>query len=331
MSFLCEVIHEQTMKQLFAVLILLFTFLGSFYQKEESGNPILTKEALGEKLFFDKILSLDYSLACASCHKPEFAFADTVAFSRGVGDSIGIRNTPSLMNLGYSVQFFYDGRAESLEEQALVPIESPIEMHLEFSEAVKRVQANKVYQKLFAEIYSSPPDSANILDGLAAFQRTLESNGSAPHDLWVLDIDEEAMTESQLRGRAIFIEDGKCFDCHFGPFFTGDEFKNVGLYDGKKWTDSGRFEITKDSTDLGKFKVPGLRNVALTAPYMHDGRFKTLEEVVEFYSDPYQFVAEPINIDTLMVEPMNFTSQEQEDLVNFLHSLTDRTFDYQIN
>lgn len=310
--------------------LFLFTFLSSFDQsREPKQQSVTTKAELGEKLFFDKILSLDSTISCASCHKPEFAFADTVQFSKGVGDSIGIRNTPSLMNLAYTPLLFYDGRSPSLEAQAIVPIENPIEMHLDFREAVKRVQANEEYQSLFSKIYSSAPDSANILDGLASFQRTLESNGSAPHDLWVRDIDEEAMTDSQLRGRAIFLEDGKCFDCHFGPFFTGDEFKNVGLYDGEKWKDSGRFEITKDSTDLGKFKVPGLRNVALTAPYMHDGRFATLEEVVEFYSDPYQFVSNPINIDTLMIKPMNFTEQEQKDLVNFMLSLTDGTFDYE--
>ncbi len=317
------------MRSLALLLFLFFTYLSSFDQEKVINEVLIeTKAELGEKLFFDKILSLDSTISCASCHIPEFAFADTVAFSKGVGDGVAVRNTPSIMNLGYSTHFFYDGRSASLEEQAIVPIENPLEMHLDFREAVKRVQANKEYQELFLKIYSSKPDSATILDGLATFQRTLESNGSAPHDLWVMDIDEEAMTDSQLRGRAIFIEDGKCFDCHFGPFFTGDEFKNVGLYDGKKWTDSGRFEITKDSTDLGKFKVPGLRNVALTAPYMHDGRFATLEEVVEFYSDPYQFVSDPINIDRLMVKPMNFTAEEQRDLVNFLLSLTDGTFDY---
>ena len=318
------------MRLLALFLFLFFTYLSSFDQQaERSEEPILTKAELGEKLFFDKILSLDSTISCASCHKPEFAFADTVVFSKGVGDSLGLRNTPSVMNLAYTPLLFYDGRSASLEEQAIGPIENPLEMHLDFSEAVKRVKANKEYQQLFLKIYLSKPDSANILDGLATFQRTLESNGSAPHDLWVKDIDEDALTDSQLRGRTIFLEDGKCFDCHFGPFFTGDEFRNVGLYDGKEWKDSGRFEITKDSTDLGKFKVPSLRNVDLTAPYMHDGRFATLEEVVEFYSDPYQFVSNPINMDSLMIKPMNFTAEEQADLVNFLLSLTDGTFDYE--
>ena len=133
------------------------------------------------------------------------------------------------------------------------------------------------------------------------------------------------MTASQMRGREVFIGDGKCFDCHFGPDFTGDEFKNIGLYDGKTLLDKGRFDITGDSADLGKFKVPGLRNVTLTAPYMHNGQFKTLEEVIEYYDNPYAFIEAPINIDTLMLEPLNLSAKEKQDLLNFLHSLTDAT------
>ncbi len=314
------------MKQITILLLLIIPILSSLDYNEAPSDPILTKAELGEKLFFDKILSLDSTISCASCHRPEFAFADTVAFSKGVGDSLGTRNTPTVMNLAYSEHFFYDGRSPTLEAQAREPIVNPLEMHLEYSEAVNRVQANKEYQKLFSKIYNASPDSANILHSIATFQRTLESDNSSPHDQWILDIDENALTESQLRGRDIFIDDGKCFDCHFGPLFTGDEFRNIGLYDGVKWTDAGRFEITKDSTDLGKFKTPGLRNVALTAPYMHDGRFATLEEVMEFYSDPYQFVEKPINIDTLVLEPFNFTEQQQKDLVNFMLALTDAKF-----
>ena len=118
----------------------------------------------------------------------------------------------------------------------------------------------------------------------------------------------------------------KCFDCHFSPDFTGDEFKNIGLYDEKKYNDKGRYEVTKNPDDLGKFKVPGLRNVAVTAPYMHDGSFKTLEEVVEYYSDIYAVVNKPVNLDSTLINPIIFTPQEKKDLVAFLHSLTDRSF-----
>lgn len=290
-----------------------------------------TKIELGQKLFFDPILSLDQSISCASCHKPEFAFANNVAISPGIKNRLGDRNTPSIMNMLSRPYFFYDGRAATLEEQVIIPIESPVEMNLPYDLAVSRIQKSKNYDSLFQKIYEVAPDSFNISNALAEFQRSLESNGSAPHDLWMNDIDENAMTESQIRGREIFLEDEfKCFDCHFSPDFTGDEFRNIGLYDGQKLTDQGRFKITRDSSDLGKFKVPGLRNVALTAPYMHNGMFETLEEVIDYYSNPYDFVKEPINMDTLMIQPLNFSAQQKEDLVNFLHSLTDKTIPLRI-
>jgi tRNA-binding EMAP/Myf-like protein len=118
----------------------------------------------------------------------------------------------------------------------------------------------------------------------------------------------------------------KCFDCHFSPDFTGDEFKNIGLYDGLEWNDKGRFAVSKDSNDLGKFKVPGLRNIAITGPYMHNGKFKTLEEVIEYYSNPYKTVKQPINMDPSLVKAINFSDEEKLDLLNFLKSLTDKQF-----
>ena len=284
-----------------------------------------TKIALGQQLFFDPILSLDQSVSCASCHQPEFAYADNKVFSIGVNDSLGTRNTPSVMNMASRPYFFHDGRAPSLEAQAIMPIENPVEMNLSFDKAVQRIKKNSLYATLFQNIYKSQPNSSNITNALSEFQRSLESDGSAPHDLWVNDIDTTAMTASQQRGRDIFLADEfKCFDCHFGPDFTGDEFRNIGLYDNISLIDKGRYDITKDSSDIGKFKVPGLRNVALTAPYMHNGQFKTLEDVIDFYSNPYDFVKHPINMDTLMVEPLHFSERQKEDLVNFLHALTDK-------
>lgn len=287
-------------------------------------NAIVSDVELGEKLFFDPILSLDSSISCASCHQPEFAYADNKAFSLGVGDSIGTRNTPSVMNMASRPFFFHDGRANTLEEQAVMPVENPIEMNLSFEEATRRIQGNKEYESLFNQVYQESPSRENITNALAEFQRSLESDGSAAHDLWISDVDVNALSASQKRGREIFIDDQfKCFECHFSPDFTGDEFRNIGLYDGKELIDRGRFDITRDSADLGRFKVPGLRNVELTAPYMHNGMFVSLEEVIDFYSNPYDFVKEPLNLDTLMVEPLNFTEEQKTDLVNFLYSLTD--------
>lgn len=310
---------------LYLAFVLLFISCGQKHKTNLQKEYINTKVALGEKLFFDPILSLDNSISCADCHQPKFAFADNKAFSIGVNDSLGNRNTPSVMNMASRSFFFHDGRAASLEEQASMPVENPVEMNLSFTEAVQRVKTNKAYFNLFSKIYHTEPNKDNITNALAEFQRSLESDGSAPHDLWMNDIDPLAMSPSQQRGRTLFLSDEfKCFDCHFGPDFTGDEFRNIGLYDGITLKDMGRYDITKDSSDIGKFKVPGLRNVALTAPYMHDGKFNTLEEVIDFYSNPYDFVENPVNIDSLMVKPLNLSEQQKEDLVNFLHSLTDK-------
>jgi len=138
--------------------------------------------------------------------------------------------------------------------------------------------------------------------------------------------DEPGLNESQIRGRFLFMDKGKCFDCHFSPDFTGDEFRNIGLYDGKQFRDVGRFKITGDSSDLGKFKVPGLRNISMTAPYMHNGMFKTLKEVVDYYNNPSKFVENPINMDTLLHQPLHLSETEVNDLVHFLESLTDDRF-----
>lgn len=282
---------------------------------------------LGEKLFKDPILSADYSISCASCHIPELAFADTARLSRGVGGKLGERNTPSVMNMASRPYFFYDGRAATLEEQVFHPVRNPVEMNLAVKEAVARIQKNDNYQRWFQKIYGGAPDSARIGLAIAQFIRSLESLGDAPSDLWLRETDTlKEMSEAAIRGRNLFLNKAKCFDCHFSPDFTGDEFRNIGLYDGKENNDVGRFAITKDSADLGKMKVPGLRNVGRTAPFMHDGRFKTLKEVVEFYDNPRLFVPNAINVDTLLQKPLGLTEDEKKDLVAFLHSLTDRKF-----
>lgn len=314
------------MKYIYYTGILLFFISCNNEPTNNNTEKIIvnTKIDLGKKLFFDPILSLDKSISCASCHQPQFAYADNKAFSLGVNDSLGTRNTPSVMNMLNRPFFFHDGRAASLEQQAIMPIENPVEMNLSFTEAIKRVNEDEEYFNLFKQLYKAEPNTENITNALAEFQRSLESDGSAPHDLWMNDTDTNAMSISQQRGRDIFLSDEfKCFDCHFGPDFTGDQFRNIGLYDNVKLLDKGRFDVTNDSNDIGKFKTPGLRNIALTAPYMHNGMFNTLEEVIDFYSNPYDFVENPINLDSVMIEPLNLSDEQKTDLVNFLHSLTD--------
>ncbi len=316
---------------IFLFILLQFSCNSHFTQEDKGEISVaMNKVELGKQLFFDPILSQDRSISCSSCHQPKFAFADNKAFSEGVGGKLGKRNAPSVMNMASRPYFFHDGRALSLEEQSIGPIEDPLEMNLDFEKAIRRIQKQKHYQLAFYQLYNESPNGSNIPDALAEFQMSLESDGSAPHDKWMNGEDENALSPSAQRGRDLFLsEENKCFECHFGPDFTSDEFRNIGLYDGKLRNDSGRYVISRKAEDLGKFKVPGLRNVALTAPYMHDGSIETLEEVIDYYSNPYEFVSSPINIDSLLLRPLHFSDQEKKDLLAFLYSLTDEQIPYQ--
>ncbi len=302
----------------FAGLVLV---LAAFLPSEKA---VLTSEDLGRLLFEDNILSSDHSISCASCHIEAFAFSDTAAVSLGVGGQKGTRNTPAITNMTYRASFFWDGRSPSLEHQVLQPIENPVEMDLPLPVALERLRTSARYQGYFRAIYGRQPDSLSLAAALADFVRTLET-GNTPFDRWMRG-DESAMSASAVRGRKIFMEKGKCFDCHFGPDFTGDEFRNIGLFDGKALNDTGRFAISKDSSDLGRFKVPGLRNIAVSAPYMHNGSFRTLREVIDYYDQPDKFVTHSLNRDTLLARPLGMAEQEKTDLEAFLHTLTDDRF-----
>ncbi len=284
-----------------------------------------TPESLGERLFSDPILSLDSTISCASCHIPEFAFCDTALFSRGVGGTLGRRNSPGITNMSARPYFFYDGRAATLEQQVLMPIQDTLEMHATLTLVTYRLRENKGYDTAFKTVFGAPASPQTLAAALAAFVRSLETSNS-PFDRWMAKMPN-GMSEAAVRGREVFMVKGKCFDCHFSPDFTGDEFRNVGLYTGRRnLADRGRFDITGDSSDLGKFKVPGLRNVALTAPYMHNGMFNTLEEVIEFYDQPNQTVPGGLNRDSLLNEPLNLSFEEKADLKQFLEALTDDRF-----
>ncbi len=279
----------------------------------------VTRQSLGKMLFFDPILSSDSSISCASCHKPENYFADNRDFSLGVGGKKTARNTPSVLNMANRDQLFWDGRAHSLEHQALFPIRDPNEMNLPAGEAVARLNRNKRYSRLFRLVYRCPPNEKNLGDALAAYESTLETAGSK----FDLSMKGKArLTEDELEGQRIFVGKGNCFDCHFGQDFTGDEFKNIGLYDGITYRDPGRFGVTRDSADLGKFKVPGLRNVARTGPYMHDGSFRTLREVIDYYANPGQRVPGAIGTDNTVRKGLDLNEKEKQQLEAFLNTLT---------
>ncbi|MEY2830215.1 MAG: hypothetical protein RIQ33_2073 [Bacteroidota bacterium] len=301
--------------------ISIFIFILSLFAFSFTKPETISKIDLGKKLFFDTILSENYTKSCASCHIPEYGFADTVAFSVGVHHRKGKRNAPSINDLADRPLLFYDGRATSLENQVHFPIEDINEMNLPIHEAVKRLNKSKAYQKLFMEAFGEAPNRKNLEIAIAEFERTLQTINT-PFDKFMND-DSTAINASAQRGREIFMgTKAKCFDCHFSPDFTGDEFKNIGLYDGKKYNDVGRFAITKNKHDIGKFKVPGLRNVANTAPYMHNGMFKTLREVIDYYDNLYAVVKQPINLDSTLEKPLLLTEQEKIDIESFLQSLS---------
>ncbi|HMD00202.1 MAG TPA: cytochrome c peroxidase [Ferruginibacter sp.] len=295
---------------------------GSFLEGPD--DVIKTKAALGKKLFSEKMLSKDSSVSCASCHKPVYAFADTVAFSVGIGGKLTKRNTPSVLNMKNRPYYFWDGRAGSLEEQSLMPIQNPDEMGLPINEAIKRLNASNEYLNLFQKIFNQKPTRENLSAAFAAYERTLETTDSRFDD-WSNNLGK--LSAQEEAGRKLFIGNkAKCFNCHSEEDFTDDGFKNIGLYNGKDLNDAGHYNFKKEEKYLGKFKTPGLRNVAVTAPYMHNGMFKTLEEVVDYYNDPSKLVPDPINIDPDLQKPLGLTPKEKKEIVAFLRTLTDRKY-----
>jgi cytochrome c peroxidase len=311
------------MKRFFIIGVLIagMVVVLTSFSKDEPTDAV----SLGKLLFSDPILSKDKTVSCASCHKPAFAFADTSAVSTGVNGKKGKRNTQTAMNLRLDTSFFWDGRAKTLEEQALAPIENRDEMNLPVEEAIKRLKQSKKYNSYFKKIFNSEPTAELLAKAIAAFERTLETSDS-PFDNWKFYDDSNAVSDAAKRGFKIFNEKGKCVTCHFGADFTTHEFKNIGLFDGKHFNDSGRFAVTKRKEDIGKFKTSSLRNVAVTAPYMHNGMFKTLEEVIKFYNETEKLVLNPINKDSILMKPLGLTPNEKKDLKAFLLSLTDKRF-----
>ena len=289
-----------------------------------STELLYSKASLGKLLFNEKILSKDSSVSCSSCHNPNLGFADTLPFSIGIEGKLTKRNTPSVLNMKNRPYYFLDGRASSLEEQSLMPIQNPDEMGLPIKEAVYRLNQSSFYKKQFQLVFNSEPNQVNLAAAIAAFESTLETSDSKFDD-WANN--KTRLSASEERGRQVFLSDkAKCFDCHFQIDFTNDDFKNIGLFNGTNFNDSGRFLITRDKDDLGKFKTPGLRNIAITGPYMHNGIFKTLEEVVDYYNDVQKIVPDAKNLDPSLSKPLGLTNQQKKDLVAFLKTLTDKRY-----
>ena len=288
--------------------------------------PTAETIALGRKLFYDTRLSKDNTLSCASCHNPNLGFTDGRVVSLGVAGTPGVRNAPSLLNAAYGTTQFWDGREPDLEKQSADPIANPIEMNQSHDVFVGKIQKDPAYQAEFAKAFGPGPITLDLIEkSLASFERTLLS-GNSPFDQYEYGGNKHALSPSAIRGLAIFRDPkkGNCVVCHAmgdkSSLFTNYTFHNIGegVNGEGDLTDLGRYTQTHLEVDKGKFKTPSLRNVALTAPYMHDGSQKTLQQVVTFYvgggnSNP--------NLDH-DIKVLKLSAQERADLVAFLESLT---------
>ena len=285
---------------------------------------------LGKKLFFDPILSANNTQACANCHNPTNAFTDSRQFSEGIDGISGNRNSMPLFNLAwnYDDRFFWDGRESGLENQAFEPITNPIEMHTTWPEVAEKLQQHPDYPELFRVAFGSTPiDSVLVSKAIAQFERTLISSNSK-FDNYLSGNTE--LTPQESEGFNVFMDEAKgdCFHCHGSnnnPLWTDNKFHNNGL--DSVLTDLGLGGVTGDPSDNGKFKSPSLRNLIFTAPYMHDGRFASIDEVINHYSEGLQ---NSPTIDPLMKKVnqggVQLSPQEKASLKAFLLSLTDEAF-----
>lgn len=281
---------------------------------------------LGRRLYFEKQLSSDNSISCASCHNPALHFADGLKVARGVGAQQGTRNTPTTLNTAYNLTQFWDGRAASLEQQAGGPIANPLEMNLPHEVVVTKLSAVQSYRDEFTKVFGPGPITMDkVQKALASFERTLLS-GNSPFDRYQYGGEKNALSDSAIRGLAVFTDKnrGNCVACHTigekSALFTDNLFHNLGtgMDANGELKDLGRYNETKVEADRGAFRTPSLRNVAQTAPYMHDGSLKTLQEVIDFYigggnSNP--------QLDQ-QIKPIVLSAQERADLIAFLESLT---------
>ena len=304
-------------------------------------NPLTVEGvALGRQLFYETALSVDNSVSCASCHRQELAFTDGRARALGVNGGVSPRGSMSLANLVWEPRLTWDGAATSLEMQARIPIEKPVEMHQSLATGVARLQANAKYPPLFRKAFgSSTLTEANTLKALAQFERTLIS-GNSRYDQYRAG-NRTALNSYELQGLLLFsthpdgpagVRGGNCSDCHGEPLFTDHAFRNNGL--DATFADLGLGGVTGQPTDNGKFRVPSLRNIALTAPYMHDGRLASLEAVLDHYNE--HVVVNSPNVDPLLLNgsndprgpghPLSLTTDEKAKIVAFLRTLTDSTF-----
>lgn len=280
-------------------------------------NPLTAEKIkLGKELYFDKRLSADRTTSCATCHTPDKGFSDGLPTSKGIKGQIGGRNAPVTINRLFSQAQFWDGRAASLEEQALGPIQNPIEMGNTLEGMIANLEKIKAYQEQFGKVFGTGVTAEGVAKAIASFERTLLCGNSA-FDRFEAG-DKKALSKGAQRGLALFRGKANCVSCHTGSNFTDERFHNIGVGVDKPKPSLGRFDVTKKEADKGAFKTPTLRNVAASAPYFHDGSIKTLEAVIEYYNkggtkNPHL---------SPLLKPLELTAQETANLVAFLKSLS---------
>lgn len=289
-------------------------------------NPVfpadnaLTKERveLGRMLFYDPVLSLDSTISCASCHHQELAFADNNSISPGVNGELAVRNAPTLTNVAYNPTLLFDGYLPTLEMQILVPIQEHAEFNFNIVEIAKRLKINTDYVNRSWQAYERLPDPYVITRAIASFERTLIS-GNSPYDRYV-NGDKASLNKAEIRGMNLFFNELACASCHGGFNFTDFSTKNNGL--AEVYADSGRARATHLEEDKALFKIPTLRNIGLTAPYMHDGSIETLEGVIEHYMTGGK--NHPNKSD--LIKPFKLSRRKKADLIAFLKALSDESF-----
>ncbi|HUC80008.1 MAG TPA: cytochrome c peroxidase [Flavisolibacter sp.] len=285
---------------------------------------------LGRMLFFDPRLSGSKQISCATCHVPDISWTDGREKSAGHDGQLNKRNAPTILNTWFYKHLFWDGRSHSLEDQAFSPINSEIEMHSSMPDALRTIRGVKGYAEAFEKAFGRPEISPETLtEALAVFQRTLVSRKAA-FDRF-LGGDTAALSHSALRGLHLFRTKARCMNCHNGPMLTDDSFHNIGLSDyGREHEDLGRYNVTHKDEDVGKFRTPSLRDVMRTRPWMHNGLFDDMEEIIILYNagmpqpkpKPEQ-EKDPLNPKTdPLIKKLNLTKQERADLLAFLESIT---------
>jgi cytochrome c peroxidase len=300
------------------------------YRPVPEVNPLTPEKiALGRRLFHDRRLSRDGSRSCASCHDPRRAYADGRTLAVGPAGAMGRRNVPTIVNRAWGRSFFWDGRAATLEQQALLPILNPLELGA-LPDTLVRLARSRAYRDDFRQAFGDEPVLDDVARALATYVRTIVA-GDSPYDQFAAG-KRSALSESARRGLAVFTGRAGCATCHSGPTFTDEDFHNTGVAwrngaastgSGQEPSDIGRAAVTGRDEDRGAFKTPTLREVTRTAPYMHDGSFATLEDVIDYYDRGGQ---QNPGLDSRL-RPLGLTSQDKRDLGAFLVSLTGRVSD----